>query len=31
MEAEAEEKEREKGEIFWLSATGCDMDLKDCV
>lgn len=28
---EAEEKEREKGEIFWLSATGCDMDLKDCV
>lgn len=30
MEAEVEEKERGGG-IFWLSATGCDVDLKDCV
>lgn len=30
MEAEVEEKERGGG-IFWLSATGCDVVLKDCV
>lgn len=30
MEAEVEEKERGGG-IFWLSATGYDVNLKDCV